>query len=656
MIQYLLLAPVGSFILALGLHLIHAEWLCNVMMGVSFGGWLVAAAYLGWFHRSKLSEKVIGGMATVSLLLALYWDSMFLLPGEMIGAPWYRTLGTLSLNGSVLIWMASHFIGTKQRVSDRKYIKKQDSNIWVYLLFAAVIAILSYETLDDWYRWDSYYYISQLGYAAVPDFTLKHLGTMNLVNHLCSVYSMLALTVCNFVGEIPLGARLLNWILALWSVICFYRLLHQAAFRNQKWYAVVCTLIFTVSPWMMGFIGEVSLDYIGFCAMPMLFWYLYDCNVIMTAVAATILAFSKEPGVIVCGFAALAVWSEALFRKERPDQIKGWIAAGWKAVWNGRVMAIGIPLVIWLMQYVRLSHWGASDSTHFFGISAGFLKQKIPTLLTLNFTWLVIILAIFSCVRMKQKNVKEEIFPKWMFPLVAGTVGFFVFDLIFVTFNHGRYNLLMIPGIFFGLFYWMGKSGMIDKFGGKVLLGLLGGLLLVQTFWQIDPVSKWIERDITIGDNSIVSTNWNFSANDFGDSIVTNRQYTYFDETLDRMLDEIDYREGKALVFPGCFNVFMGLEPEYIYYGIMGDYAFRNVDIYWDPVKKERSFEAGELLKIYVMTEEFVSQTAEEELYYVSVPWYEEDLELLQNFHQLEKKEVSYRGWEITICKLGEKQ
>lgn len=651
MIQYLLLAPVGSFVLALGLYLIHAEWLCNLMMGVSFGLWLVVAAHLGWFHRNKVSEKVIGGMIIVSLLLALFWDSMFLLPGEIIGAFWYRALGTLSLNGAVLIWMISWVVCRKTNRPNRNC----DRNIWIYFLFAVVIIILSYETLDDWYRWDSYYYISQLEYAAVPDFTLKHLGAMNLVNHLCSVYSMLALTVCNFVGDISLGARLLNWILALWSAICFYHLLYQAAFKDKKWYAVICTLIYVVSPWMMGFIGEVSLDYIGFCAIPMLFWYLYDRNVVMTAVAATVLAFSKEPGVIVCGFSALAIWGEVFLQKGRPSANKGWIRAGWRAIWSGRVVAIGIPLGIWFMQYVRLSHWGASDSTHFFGISTGFLKQKIPTILTLNFTWLVIALAVFFCVRMKLRKTEEKIIPSWIFPLVAGTMGFLLFDLIFVTFNHGRYNLLLIPGLFFLMFYWMGKSGAVEKIGGKALLGLLGVILLVQTFWQIDPISKWIERDIPIGESTIVSTNWNFGANDFGDSIVTNRQYTYFDEALDQMLAEIDYQEGKALVLPGCFNIFMGLEPEYIYYGIMGDYAFRNVDIYWDPVKKERNFEAGELLKAYVMTEEFVSQTVAEQLYYVSVPWYQEDTELLQGFHQLDKKEVSYRGWEITIYELGEK-
>ncbi len=650
MTEYLLLGPVGSFILALGMYLIHAEQISDYLMGLTFVLWLAVAIWPGWFLRNKMSEKVTRGMVAVSLLLALFWDSMFVLSGENVGELWYRVLGTLCLNVSVFIWLISWLF---------KYVQakhKLNHNAWVYLLFTVVIVVLSYETLDDWYRWDSYYYISQLGYAAIPDFTLKHLDSMNLVNHLCSVYSMLALTICNFIGEITLGARLLNWILALWSAICFFRLLYQAAFRDKKWYAVACTLVYIASPWMMGFIGEVSLDYVGFCAMPLLFWYLYDRNVVMTAFAASVLAFSKEPGVIVCGAAALTIWYEELSREYRPSGIKEWIVAGWRTVWNGRVIAIGIPLVIWLMQYVRLSHWGASDSTHFFGISTGFLKQKIPTMLTLNFTWLIVLLALLFGIRMKQKGREREIIPQWMLPLVTGTMGFLLFDLIFVTFNHGRYNLLLVPGFFVVLFYWMGKSGVIEKISGKVLLGLLGCLLFVQTFWQIDPVSKWIERDIPIGQGTIVSTNWNFAANDFGDSIVTNRQYTYFDEALDRMLEEIDYKEGKALVLPGCFNVFMGLEPEYIYYGIMGDYAFRNVDIYWDPVKKERNFVSGELLKIYVMTEDFASQKVEEELYYISVPWYEEDAELLQEFTRLDKEEISYRGWEITVYELGEKR
>ena len=99
----------------------------------------------------------------------------------------------------------------------------------------------------------------------------------------------------------------------------------------------------------------------------------------------------------------------------------------------------------------------------------------------------------------------------------------------------------------------------------------------------------------------------------------------------------------------------MGVEPEYIYYGILGDYAFRNMELYWDAENAERNFENGDLLKIYVMTEDFSEQDVSGNLYYVSVPWYEEDTELLNRYKHEYQKEISYRGWRIKIYKLGEK-
>ena len=64
----------------------------------------------------------------------------------------------------------------------------------------------------------------------------------------------------------------------------------------------------------------------------------------------------------------------------------------------------------------------------------------------------------------------------------------------------------------------------------------------------------------------------------------------------------------------------------------------------------------NELLKIYVMTEDFVAQDVPEKLYYIAVPWYEQDTQLLEKFEIAGESSVCYRGWEIMIYELGEKR
>lgn len=654
---YWLLAPVVSFMLALGSWLIHAETVSNVILKLTFVLWLGTAAYPVCFGRGKTSYRVCRGMFVAAGLLALYWDSMFLASGETVSAFFNRLLGTACLNLAVPAW---GYTCVRTGREDRKKAGQGEgrlnlAGILPYMAFVLVIIILSAETLDDWYRWDSYYYVSQLEAANQADFTLGLLGPLNLVNHLCSVYSMLALTLGRFLSDIPLGARLLNWLLLFWAGSCFFRLLKSTLPENCPGYSFLCTLIFLVSPWAMGFIGEVSLDYAGFCALTALFWYLYDEDSVMSAVAASLLVFSKEPGVVACGAMALVVWLLCIERQKGSERWSGWLPAAWRAVWNGRVLALGIPMVLWLAQYVRLSHWGATDSSHFFGYNGGFLRQKAVTLFTLNFTWLLLLILLVSWVAARQDKKKGRGATGRLWPIAAGTIAFLLFDVSFVTFNHARYNFLFIPGLFFGVFYWYGRTALAKKRMGMVLPAGVGILLAIQTFWQIDPVSKALERTVSIGESRIVSTNWNFGINDFGDAVVTNRQYTYLDEALDRALEKIGYEDGKAFVLPGCFNVFQGVEPEYVYYGLMGGYVFRLTDIYWNAETGRRNLDSGVLLRSYVMTDEFVSQDVPEHLYYISVPWYEEDTERLSHYKIVNESQVCYRGWTITIYELGEK-
>ncbi len=661
---YLLLAPVVCFFMALAAYLLHADGLANRCSELTFVVWLAVSVYLGLGKRDSLVRQDRKGMLVLSLILALFWDSTFLAPGEVTGGTVYRIIGTVCLNMAAAAWIAGVCADGRLLFGSRS-VKRE--NALMALALAVIIILLSWETLDDWYRWDSYYYMTQIENANKANFTLSLLQELNLVNHLSSVYSILVLTVSRIAGSIPLGARLTNWFLAWWAGLCFYRILRKALPDKRAGYAVMCTLAFTCSPWLLGLIGEVSLDYAGFCALTALFWYLYDGQTILSALCAALLVFSKEPGVVVCAAMALYVWVRAIIEEIRAQRkalgFRKMIHAAWTAVWSGKVLALGIPVVLWLVQYLRLSHWGETDSSHYFGFNSGFLRQKIPTALTLNFNWIFLFVIAASAVLIRRRRKKQSkaarnrVIPENLMPMAAGTLAFLLFNIAFVTFNHARYNLLMIPGLYLTAFLCYGAiiRGSEHRIGA-LLPGALALTLLVQTFWQIDPVSKAVERSVDIGSTALISTNWNDATNNFGDSVVTNRQYTYFDDAFDLALEEIDYQEGMALVLPGCFNIFQGLEPEYIYYGMLGNYSMKDIDIYWDRINGRRSLESGELLRIYVMTEEFVSQDVPERLYYIAVPWYEEDTELLARYEKIDEHRVSYRGWEITIYELGDKK
>ena len=52
------------------------------------------------------------------------------------------------------------------------------------------------------------------------------------------------------------------------------------------------------------------------------------------------------------------------------------------------------------------------------------------------------------------------------------------------------------------------------------------------------------------------------------------------------------------------------------------------------------------------LTEEFAAENIRDDIYYVSVPWYEDDEEILDQFEVIEEETVSYRGWDVTVMRL----
>ena len=84
-----------------------------------------------------------------------------------------------------------------------------------------------------------------------------------------------------------------------------------------------------------------------------------------------------------------------------------------------------------------------------------------------------------------------------MLPVLGGTTAFLIFNFSFVTFNHARYNLLLVPGLFLVGFWTIGmwKNRLLRR----ITLGIWAVLLMVQTFWSIDPLTVATQRSLSIG-------------------------------------------------------------------------------------------------------------------------------------------------------------
>lgn len=655
-VKYSILCPILSFMGALGFYLIHFVTWSDWILGFTF--LLILAVSLLWtWKRECLSCEMLWSMTFVWGCGAAFWDAALFSPWADFSYPVLAILGAVGLNGSFLLLLA----GACKRA---KEVKKQEwvgtgsreSNRWAkicFLVIMAVFVVLSWETIDDWFRWDSYYYMSQLEYAMEFDFTLRSLNAMNLVNHLCTGYTVPAMFFANLLGNVRLGVRVFNIILAVSAIGAYYGLLRVIFPSRSQGERLIATALLALSPWLLGLVGDISLDYAGFCFLVFVLYFSARRNHIMMAFCGYLLCFSKEPGIVACAGVAAGMFLE---RWVTSSEGKGIGKRFRQSFFSWDVMVFVLPALLWLMQYLRLSHWGATDSFHYFGFNPDFLERKLVTTAVLNFSWIGWLLAaagICTYILYSHRNKRIAAEFERMLPVLGGTTAFLIFNFSFVTFNHARYNLLLVPGLFLVGFWTIGmwKNRLLRR----ITLGIWAVLLMVQTFWSIDPLTAATQRSLSIGQGEISSLNWVGSYNDFGDASVYNRQYTYFDEAFDRALTDAGYDGNGILLLPGCFGKGDGLEPEYIFYGIMGDYAFRFADIYWDTVNNTKTMEPDEnsvKMDIRVLTEEFAAENIRDDIYYVSVPWYEDDEEILDQFEVMEEETVSYRGWDVTVMRL----
>jgi hypothetical protein len=245
-------------------------------------------------------------------------------------------------------------------------------------------------------------------------------------------------------------------------------------------------------------------------------------------------------------------------------------------------------------------------------------------------------------------------------PILCSLLGFTVFCLVFVTYNHARY---MLPQFFFlALFSVLVISQTGNWMKGKVAgLSILILLMGIQSFTSIDIVTEKLSgfASIDTGDGVVLSTNWIASPDNLGDPIVYNRQYSYLDETLRRVFQLIEPTENTKILLPSPYrgqNSY-GYHEEYIFFNLLGDYKYSYCDVFWNEEKNELILggtDNGELVSFLLLNEDTPEKLqAENELYYLSLPWVEDDMELLEDYTVLDEETIAYRGWKIIVKHLA---
>ena len=190
----------------------------------------------------------------------------------------------------------------------------------------------------------------------------------------------------------------------------------------------------------------------------------------------------------------------------------------------------------------------------------------------------------------------------------------------------------------------------------NTLLSTLTVLMLIQSFFTFDPITRYLFTNYNVGTVTMISAT---QGEYLADSMVYNQQFQYFDRALNLALEDAVADKDARIIFPAihdktwCFDGFAETTEPVINY-----YASTE---YWDEKKKMRCINPGENrieIDVYNVSEqgEWKSVIADSIGYYFYVDFAGKEIaqEIRTNYNVLEESDWEYGGWIVHCIKFEE--
>ncbi len=408
-------------------------------------------------------------------------------------------------------------------------------------------------------------------------------------------------------------------------------------------------------------IASVSLDK-PTLALMVIFVYLYfsERN-LLAAFVGLLFITAKEPNIVFYGGFMAAVYLVMFFRQRGAGIVRR-IKATFLRV---QFLADIIPPMICAYLILFTGSWGSNngivwgyETYNSFGIVDLNTLSKNLQLGILNFNWLllcgtVVLLLIF----LKQYGIrqvwKSAKFWTYAVPLGALQLVFVGFQYIYYTYPNARYitPYEFVLSLGFGVLALTVDMKAIMRSAG---MALTAGLLLVQSFVTIDPLTLKMFAKLDCGSAWVCSTeeNGKFS---FNQTMEYNRQYTYWDGVLRKVFADIDMERNVYFGYPhiegsNFFAQFLpnwNVEREMFEYTVIGDEKYVNY-----PVDNCVLVEYGTITE-----EEFdtLREAGYESIYFIVPECYAEHEDVRNTLEKVtvkEEKEYTYRGWAVMVYEI----
>lgn len=601
------------------------------------------------YYKNENNLPIILQMFIINFTIALFFNLAFF--NTLSSKNWLAYLELAVFNFLVILYLIGFFMGGKAKVKIEKYHFYIGG---ILLLFI----ILSIDTFGITPRWDALvYYDAGLGdyITGIPrkfDFSLSSFNVFQLIGHYSAGYAFFA-AMGEFIGRgRAYGVIIVQMIVVLISIICFYGILNYFVPKYKKSFNILAMCIFAFSPIVLGSYFTVCQDYFVMYLFIIMFYLEIKGWYYLSFFVSILFVFTKEPAIIIyCTFVACK-WLYRYFANN---------TFHWKSVFvfiKNNIFDLFISvipfilfmLVFWVSHGSYYGHWDTTENTGIvtttstaqmdcFGFTIENFLVKCKQIFVLNFSWIFVIIIIAVFFRMLFRKIdKGSIQCKGkLFIFFVPVISNLLFNFFYLTNWNTRYSVICVMGVYF--------AGIICSYllfeNRKMLAVFSGGLiflLLVQTYTSIDVVTNMVFTTKNVGSIKVVD-----AAHDdefmCSDAIVNNKSYIYIETMLNRAYRDIAEENPVICIDNICGNKALQL---------WGDYSSDLRVLRWDKSRERFVFdESCEAINVYPVDKKTIKKLRTDKIYYFNVTWDDpQTLKMLESKYKVQDcKEFSCFGW-----------
>ena len=514
---------------------------------------------------------------------------------------------------------SARFIKSKNVKFQRRWIP-----LLILILFVITIELLQFDIVP---KYDAALYYGSLvkGTSTFRFDLLSFIGSFVCWKWAHGLSLLMAPWEFLFPGQI-ISIYITNILISIITLCCLYWLLRNIYKNISNFGVISCCIIFVFSPYMIGLFTYLCMDWhLAFFSV----WLLCSIqkkNNILISFCGFLLAFTKITGLIFYVFVLLIMFVLEIYQDKGCSIVKRIIHWwDWSKIFLWVLPAVLFGITLLYGDHLTIQNFYGSPAGTQSMINFNYLPRIIITLLQTfiyGFRWIFtlgLLVSFFIILKRIKKNRVAGIIIENN--LIVSTVLSFLCVLIMLCIYNGdaecpRYTAIF--GLLFVLILPFCADIIFKKNRSKKLaLIVISVLLIVQTFWTIDPSIFILNDSINTGKKSVYRLALSIDdrpgmnlGKDYGpghpvmcDLYAYNLEYSFYDDLIQKTFLKIQ---------PQKEDIFYVLDIFEYELHISGS-ANRNYKIYWNTRQQRRTYDSVDKDSIYLNVSSITSEYLKQE-------------------------------------------